>query len=382
MKQRLYNVSIVLPDHVRSNGHLAIEDGVISAIGEDSTDVKDSVDLKGAYLLPGLIDLHSDFIEKDVEPRPGAAFPYEYACLQSDARSASAGITTIFQSIAFGHEQRGLRSNDKARKLVETLAAVRDQCRVDTRLHLRYEIKDSESADIIENFIQRGECDLLSVMDHTPGAQLYADVEAWGASDGHFRWLEGHDPPYLSYERKRNAMQAWERMKRLASSAQQKRIPFASHDDKSRTRIELIKTLGATISEFPFSAEIARYEQQNGIASILGAPNAVRGSSHLNWLNAHNAAKTGLITCLCSDYHPTSLLAGVFQLANTGSAALHESVTLATKNPANVMGLSDRGEIAVGKRADLIAVSEWRGWPFVTHAWVKGKLTHASCNHE
>lgn len=376
MRTRFVNSTLVLRDELIHDSTLIVSEGRIESIGVSNSSVSNEINLNGLLLLPGLIDLHSDFIEKDVEPRKGVLFPMDYACQQADRRNASAGITTVFQSIAFGHETRGLRCNQRSKELVDALLAFRTRSLVDTRIHLRYEIADDESASIIKEYIQRDQCDLLSVMDHTPEAQLYADVEALGAQQGDFSWKEDVPIPTLSDERKEVVKESWTRMKHLAAIARECGIPLASHDDRTRTRIELMRSLGIAISEFPISMDIAEYERANEIHIMLGAPNAIRGGSHLNWVHAQDAAECGLIDSLCSDYYPTSLLAGAFQLAKKELLSIAEATRLITANPARATGLTDRGELKTGMRADLIVVDDSGNWPVVTQSWVAGARVH------
>lgn len=375
MKWSIVNARAVLPDRVLSNGTVRIEDGIIASAGEGPAGGEPAVDLDGQYLLPGFVDPHSDAIEKDAEPRPNVHLPLERAVDGAARRNAAHGVTTVFHGVSFGHETRGLRSTPLAARLVQTLAGFRGDGIIDNRILLRYEISSSNAFPVCLELIRNGMADLVSVMDHTPKAALYADVEEAARREGLISGGNGN-AGRLEGARLEAAARALERMKTLAETCREHGVPIGSHDDSSRARIALIQNLGMTLSEFPTNLDAARAAREAGIHAILGAPNVARGGSHLNWVDAAEAARHGLARCLCSDYHPAILPLALYTLVKNRVMRWHEAARLVSLNPALAAGLTDRGSIEPGKRADLCALAVSGGVPVVTRCWVAGRAVY------
>lgn len=369
---------IVLPDAVLEDSALLIEDGRIAAVEPAGGHRAQALDLQGQTLLPGLIDLHCDAIEKEVEPRSRVNFPVDFALAQVDRRNAMAGITTPYHALSFANREWGVRNNETATELARAVRALRGHGLVDNRVHVRYEITDSTAVPFIEALLDEGAADLLSVMDHSPGQGQFKTMEAY------LQYMMGNHG--LSRDEAEAAAQAKlhagdgasARVERLIGRARGAGVPTASHDDDSVHRIAAMRSLGVTISEFPITLDTAKAAVSCGLSTILGAPNVLRGGSQSGSMRAIDAIRAGVASCLCSDYQPSTLIAAVFVVAAQTELTLPQAAALVTANPADACGLADRGRIAPGLRADLTAVTVRGGLPQVSHVWSQGRLVCAT----
>jgi alpha-D-ribose 1-methylphosphonate 5-triphosphate diphosphatase len=358
----LTDAQLVLPDGVM-RGALRIEDGRIAEIVEGAPDAADVVPLNGWTILPGIIDLHGDMLERDIEPRPGALFPVELALYELDKRLAAAGITTAYAAVSFAWQQNDLRSQEKAQEIIRVINAKAPELLVDMRVHARFEVTNPATAPILEALIDAQQVHLVSIMDHTPGQGQYKNIPKY--VDFMTRWL-GFDPSKIGVDivdRITNAIEEkvaeprdWAIVAEVARLSRQHNIPLASHDDDTLEKVTEQHALGVTISEFPVSEEAARAARERGMYTIMGAPNAYRGASTSSNLSARDAIRKGLVDILATDYFPAAMLHSAFLLARNGELTLPEAVKLISQNPADAMGLHDRGRIAVGRRADLVLV--------------------------
>lgn len=358
----LTDAQLVLPDGV-IRGSLRLEDGYIAEVIEGAPNAADVVPLNGWTILPGIIDLHGDMLERDIEPRPGATFPVELALYELDKRLAAAGITTAYAAVSFAWQQNDLRSQEKAQEIIHVINAKAPELLVDMRVHARFEVTNPATAPILEALIDAQQVHLVSIMDHTPGQGQYKNIPKY--VDFMTRWL-GFDPSKIGVDivdRITNAIEEkvaeprdWGIVAEVARLARQHNIPLASHDDDTADKVAEQHTLGVTISEFPVSEEAARAARERGMYTIMGAPNAYRGASTSSNLSAREAICMGLVDILATDYFPAAMLHSAFLMARIGELPLHEAVKLISQNPADAMGLRDRGRIAVGRRADLVLV--------------------------
>jgi len=372
----LQNANIVLHEAVLDDSSLTIDDGRIIAINQPAPPGARCVDLCGKILMPGLIDLHCDALEKFIEPRPNVLFPLEFALAQADRATIAAGITTPFHAVAFSEGELGVRDIKLAAQIVREIGRRRGLC--DTHVHVRYEITDRTAQDPIRELLEDGAVQMISFMDHTPGQGQFKTLEAYALyiSRTYGRTLK--EAEGMAAQKLEDRKAGADRVAALARVAAARHIPLASHDDDSPERVELMASLGATISEFPINLETARAARAQGMATILGAPNVLRGRSQAGSLRALDAVLNGVADCLCADYVPSALLAACFRLTELAGLNLATAARLVTANPARAAGLHDRGEIAIGKRADLIAVDLVDGQPHVTQAWVNGHRAFAS----
>jgi len=376
--QYLTNATLVLPDTVLHDSALLIENGVIKAIEPIGVTNAHVFDLHGQTLMPGLIDVHCDAIEKEAEPRSKVLFPLDFAVAQVDRRNAMAGITTPYHGISFANNESGVRNNDTAAQVVRAIRAYRSSSLVDNRIHCRYEVTDETALPVIQSLLDEGCVDLLSVMDHSPGQGQFKTLEAY------LQYMIGNHA--MSRDEAESAarakLQARDgaivRVEALLEQAHRLGVPTASHDDDSVQRVATMRNLGVSMSEFPINMDTAKAAVSCGLPTILGAPNILRGKSQSGSMRAIDAVRAGVAGCLCSDYQPSTLIAAVFVVAAQTDLTLSQAVALVTANPADACKLADRGRLVPGLRADLVAVTQVGELPLVTHSWSAGRLVFSS----
>ena len=371
---------VVTPTRTIKNGSVLIEDGIIKDIHSAGPVIGDRiVDATGKTVLPGLIDIHGDDIEQHVEPRTGAKIDPQIAMRSADRANVLSGITTKLHAIAFEEAHEESRSIDRANALARIVTATEGLIG-DNRLHARSELADASEGEVAR-WIERGAVELVSLINHKPGT---------GQFDNEERFMERYSADGGLSEQsvnqlieKRRKIPPWlvaERGERLQSIAVSHGIPIASHDDESAVGVSANAALGTTISEFPLTTEAASEAKRLDMATVMGAPNLVRGASLWDNMSVRQAIDEGLVDIICSDYHPPSLLAAPF--VPTGEP-LHERVARVTKNPADVLGFERRGRIEQGARADLIIVDR-EPVPTVDSLLIEGReifSTDGRCSH-
>jgi alpha-D-ribose 1-methylphosphonate 5-triphosphate diphosphatase len=358
-------------------GAVQLRDGLIADISQGSVAKADS-DLAGTYLLPGLVELHTDHLESHYRPRPGVAWPAIGALLAHDAQIAAAGITTVFDALragTFDAETGGLRQANG--ELSQAIAQGRKtgMLRADHRIHLRCELPCPDTFDTAEELVENGLVDLLSVMDHTPGERQFVSLDKFRE---YYLGKKIMSPERLEVfileRREMNILHSDRNRRAIVNLAIARGLKLASHDDATLEHVAEAVADGVTISEFPTTEEAARAAHANGLAVLMGAPNLVRGGSHSGNIPTADVARAQCLDLMSSDYVPASLLHAAFALPQDVPAiTLPEAVTVVSRNPARVMGLDDRGEIAPGKRADLIEVRLMDGHPVVRTVWRAGE---------
>lgn len=374
MKTYLTNARIVLLNEVLENASLLIEDGAIASINPEVTQKAKVIDLAGKTVMPGLIDLHCDAVEKEIEPRPGTSFSMPFAIAQIDRRNAMAGITTPFHATSFAHAEWGVRNNKVAAEVVRSIHRFQPYALVDNRVHCRYEITDSTALPVLLDLLAENSVHLVSLMDHTPGQGQFKDLQAYQAYMVKNYRKTAAEAEEMASQKLQNAEGAQARIETLISKALYQNVQIASHDDDAPDRVQAMASMGVKLSEFPINLETAKAARNAGMFTIFGAPNILRGKSQSGSMKAIDAIEHRVASCLCSDYAPSTLLAAAFRVAEISELSLPEAVALVTYNPACSLQLTDRGEIAVGKRADLLAVQFVNGLPLVTATWVAGKM--------
>ena len=376
------NARMVLPDTVL-DGHLVVEQGRIRQILPADRAVPRQegfahLDAQGRYVLPGLVDIHSDAIEKEVQPRPNTLFPMRMAMVELEKKLAAAGITTMYHSLSLG-VGLSLRGEDKLLALIDEIVDYRRRrSMVRHLIHLRYELIHLEGIERVRERIDRGVVDYLSFMIHAPGIGQYnkpGSFEAYVMKNQGVTRAEAEDIARSALERKERVR--WDEVARIAEHAAQKGIAIASHDDDSPDMVDRYRRLGVTISEFPITLDVARYVRRRGMHVCVGAPNVIRGQSHDGNLSATEAIEDGSADLLCSDYHPPALLPAVFHLHGRGMP-LPEAVRMASLNPGNALGLGGTGAIREGYRADLLLIELMEGYPVVRSTLVDGVTVYSS----
>ena len=374
----LTHARVVLPDRVLEDGAVLIEDGVIAAVAPDGARAARELDLRGLTLVPGLIDLHCDAIEKEAEPRSKVLFPLDFAVAQVDRRNAAAGITTPYHALSFANSEWGVRNNETAAQVVRGVRAFHPHSLVDNRVHCRYEVTDATSVPVLRQLMDEGAVDLLSVMDHSPGQGQFKTLESYLQYMIGNHAMSREQAEATAHAKTRAKDGAVQRVETLLAHARGLGIPTASHDDDSIHRIATMRNLGVAMSEFPITLDTARAAVSCGLPTILGAPNVLRGKSQSGSMRAIDAIRAGVASCLCSDYQPSTLIAAAFAAAAQTELTLPQAMALVTANPADACGLSDRGRIAAGLRADLVAVAQVGALPLVGYTWSAGRLVFST----
>ncbi|MDD2703833.1 MAG: alpha-D-ribose 1-methylphosphonate 5-triphosphate diphosphatase [Acidocella sp.] len=364
------NARLILPEAVLHGG-LAIEHGRITGIGE----VTGGVDCEGDFLLPGLIDLHTDNLERQVLPRNNARWPSRSALAAHDSQCVAAGITTVFDALCLGDVGFEAARNDTFLAGLEDLRALSrlGALKAEHVLHLRCELPAAEMPRMLEEVIGDPLVRLLSIMDHTPGLGQYADAGRYRA----LRAAEGYsateiDAVFTAQLESHHKYAAANRALVLALAAAQG-LPVASHDDRTSAEITRNAADGIGIAEFPVSMEAARAARHANMQIIAGAPNIVRGGSHSGNVAVLDLVREGLVDALASDYVPASMLEAAFIAAAEAALPLHAAIALITSGPAEIAGLTDRGQLTPGLRADFIQVRVYGGLPVVRGVWRAGQ---------
>ena len=375
-KLYLTGARVVLADTVLEDGAVLIEDGIIAAINPESAAGAETFNLAGKTLIPGMIDLHCDALEKEVEPRPNVHFPLDFACAQADKRNAAAGVTTVFHALSFANEELGVRNNEFAAQVAKAVHAWNPHGLVDNRVHCRYEVTDPTAPEILLHLLANNEMHLLSVMDHSPGQGQFKDISAFRDYLARTYKKSEEELDVLMEKKLAQGEGAMGRIRLLVEAARTHGVHVASHDDDTSEKVEMLHDLGIGISEFPINLESARAAQARGMSTVFGAPNILRGKSQSGAMRALDAVMAGAADCLCADYHPATLIVAVFRLPELANITLADAVRLVSANPARAAGLPDRGEIAVGKRADLVSVAHINGLVQAGSVFSAGKLVY------
>jgi alpha-D-ribose 1-methylphosphonate 5-triphosphate diphosphatase len=368
------NVRLVLDRDVVS-GSIAIRDGLIAAI--DSGPARGE-DMGGDYLLPGLVELHTDHVESHYAPRPGVTWEALAAVQAHDLQIAGSGITTVFDALRVGTDE-GDRVNVSA--MLDLADAVdigrRDErFRADHRIHLRCEASSPDMLAGFEAFLARIPLGLVSVMDHAPGQRQFASMTAYRA---YYQGVTGMSETAfeLFVERRVSEADRHSAANRLAifAACRDRGIVVASHDDSTVEHVAEAIAGGVAIAEFPTTREAAGAAHDGGLKVLMGAPNLMRGGSHSGNVSTQELAETGTLDILSSDYVPSSLLAAMFRLPRlVPGVTLPDAVRSVTSVPAGVVGLADRGAIRPGLRADLVrARATAEGPPVVAGVWREGR---------
>ena len=370
----LTNARLVLEDRVLA-GSLVVRDGCIAEIGEGHS--ASGVDMDGDYIIPGLVELHTDHLESHYSPRPGVRWNAISAIQSHDAQIASSGITTVFDCLRLGSDEDDGFRNGEMRAIADALAQARaeNRLRADHLIHLRCEVS---AADVLEHFADFStdtQVRLASLMDHAPGQRQFQTMEQYtlyyktkrGLSDEAF----AH---FVNRRQEASARYSDTHRKALADACAERGITVASHDDATLDHVAEAVGFGVRLAEFPTSIEAAQASHKAGMSVLMGAPNVVRGGSHSGNIAATDLARAGVLDVLSSDYVPFSLIQAPFVLADEiDDLDLATAIRLVTATPAKTVGLDDRGSLTEGKRADLVRVRRDTGVPIIRSVWRQGE---------
>lgn len=357
-------------------GRITVEDGVITEIAEGCTVPDGAIDCRGDYVTPGLVELHTDNLERHMEPRPSVDWPHVAAMLAHDGELASVGITTVFDAMRVGSIHTGKGRYDKyARGLASEMMALRatGALRISHFLHLRAEICSETLLEELAEFTPDDRVGIVSLMDHTPGQRQFRDISKLkqyvakkrNMTDAEFDEHVSHLQGLQADHGARHLEGAVEEARRLGAV-------LASHDDTTETQVRESAAHGVGFAEFPTTVEAAQACRENGIAIMMGAPNVIRGGSHSGNVSALALAEFDLLDILSSDYVPGALLMSAWRLAALWQD-IPRAVRTVTEAPARAAGLADRGALRVGLRGDLLRVGMLGDLPAPRGVWSRGR---------
>jgi len=387
------NAAVVLADRILPRASVVIRDGLVADIvaGGSRSASPGTIDADGAYLIPGVIDLHNDNLEFEIHPRSSANLPLPFALATMERRLAAAGVTTEFHAISFQEQVRTGRTISDAGERAAFIAGYDDSPARAVRHHILHRL-DMRTPGVLGSALpslRRVRVPYVSLNDHTPGQGQYRDVErliAMADANRAMRSDETVDPEWYR-ERMRRGMEDTNTVpafyQTVAEAADHLPMIISTHDDDTVEKVDEQLLLGATVAEFPITVEAAAHARRHGMAIIVGAPNIVRGGSQSGNLPAAELVRQGLADIICADYHAPSLIPAAFRLVDDGLLGLSEAIRMITRAPALAVGLTDRGEIAPGQLADLCLVRrDGEGWPHVERTFVAGRESFAFLRYD
>lgn len=371
----LKNARVVLVNEI-VEGSLSFDEKGIRAIHAGSTEAP-GLDCEGDFIVPGLVELHTDNVERHFLPRPTAYWPNHTAAVMAhDHEIAGAGITTVFDSLSVGDYDG---SNSPRRELFGhmcdgiTAAMEHGLCKVEHLLHFRCELSDPHLLSTLEPLVEKHDVTLASLMDHTPGQRQWRDTSALKAFMKRTGLSDKEVDESLEERIKKGSQHTPENWKAVLKLFEGRNVTLATHDDTTIDDVDMGFEAGIKISEFPCSLEAAERAHKHGMTTIGGAPNIVRGGSHSGNVAIMDLARAGVLDALSSDYVPGALLQAVFMLSRDLDMPLHATIKLVTLNTARMVGMVDRGVIAEGKRSDIVRVRDFDGTPIVREVFAQGR---------
>ncbi len=373
------NAQLVLPDEV-VKGSLTSQQGLIQHMDQGHTSLPHAIDLQGDYLIPGLIEVHTDNFERHLMPRPKVRWDDAPALLAHDAEIAAAGITTVLDALGVGEADPDSVRGSEWDTVLNCISDFvnRGVLRADHFLHVRCELPAPNTLELFSPFAGHALVKMISVMDHTPGQRQWENIEhAWIYFSGKKGWTQEKFDERVAMAQDAQARYAKPHRAYLTQYCQENKIALASHDDTTVAHVEEAFAEGATVSEFPTTIAAAQAAKARHMLTIMGGPNVVRGGSHSGNVSAIELAKLGLVDILSSDYVPGSLMSATVRLTETTDLSLPQAVALVSRNPAQAIGLHDRGSLEAGLCSDLIQVRminlpDGRHQPIVRAVWRAG----------
>lgn len=358
-------------------GTVAVRDGLIHDVSQGRSQLAQAQDMDGDYLLPGLVELHTDNLEKYMNPRPGVDWPPESAVLAHDAQLVAAGITTVFDALSIGDVNP---KGDRLRQLpvmqqAITHAEQRGHTRAEHRLHLRCELSHEKTLDIFNELVESPLVQLVSVMDHSPGQRQFVRIEKYREYyQGKYHLSDAEMEDFIERQIENSRRYSDRYRRSIAHECRQRSLSLASHDDATLEHVQESAGYGMSIAEFPTTVEAAAVSHRLGLSVLMGAPNIVRGGSHSGNVAAAELAEKGVLDILSSDYYPASLLQAARRLADdTEGYDLPKAVRAISLAPARAAGLNDRGELRHGLRADMVRVRPHERQFVVNQVWRGGQ---------
>lgn len=377
---------MILENQILDHHCLVIEDGIITKIMEGS-DVSsyegaEILDANGAYVSPGFIDLHSDYIENVISPRPTAMMDFRIGLHECERILAIHGITTIYHSLSLYDDQvfgvKQIRKSHNTHEIIRLINAIESSnSLIRHRVHARLEIDHFEMIPVIEHLIETKQIHMLSLMDHTPGQGQYRDLEIYKQSVVGLKHLNDLDADVIIRQRQHKAKMTAESIDLLAKHAVDHGVILASHDDDSFEKLEFALSIKTSISEFPITLDVAKKAREIGLQTVAGAPNILLGASHSGNLSALEGIRNGVIDILTSDYYPSGLVHAVFAIHRELDLDLPAIIRMMTINPAKAVKLDTMiGSIALGKKADLLVIGGKHDMPAINTVIVGGQISY------
>lgn len=374
---RIFSRNMVTPAGPMA-GEIVCRDGVIHAVEPRTEPGRSATDWGHDVVIPGLVDIHTDNLEKHFQPRPGALWDAVGAAIAHDAQCAGAGITTVFDSLSLHGRKEGLDRKDALAPMIEgmDIAATEGLLRAEHLLHLRCEVTNPELLDLLNPHLDNRRLRLLSVMDHTPGQRQITNLDRLRA-DLVAEGMGAEEIAEVLAERTawRDQSAAPRNREAVFSIARKLGVPLASHDDATHDHVDEAHANGAVIAEFPVTMAAAKRSRDVGMKIFMGDPNFVRGGSHSGNLSARACAEVGVLDGITSDYIPLSMLRSAFMLTEAPfNWPIQDAIATVARTPALVCGLTDRGELAAGLRADFLRIRRSaQGWPTPREVWRAGQ---------
>ncbi|MEA9389664.1 alpha-D-ribose 1-methylphosphonate 5-triphosphate diphosphatase [Acerihabitans sp. TG2] len=370
------NVQLIL-EHEVVKGALDVREGVIHHMAEGTSQLPQALDGEGGWLLPGLIELHTDNLDKFFMPRPNVDWPAHSAMSSHDALMVANGITTVLDSVAIGDVRDGGHRSGTLQKMIDAIISSQHLglTRAEHRLHLRCELPHSSTLGLFEQLMTLPGVSLVSLMDHSPGQRQFVSPQKYREyTQGKYHLSDRQMDEYETQQIALSARWAAPNRQAIAAHCRARNITLASHDDATADHVKESHDLGSAIAEFPTTEAAALASHSLGLQVLMGAPNIIRGASHSGNVAAHQLAALGVLDILSSDYYPASLLDAAFRIAADPSnpLSLPQAVMLMTGNPARALGLLDRGQLTEGRRADLVLAHQHQDHVYVKNVWRQG----------
>jgi phosphonate metabolism protein PhnM len=369
------NFRMVLEDRIIHGALTLDENGKIIALEEDPHPRPGSEDGQGDWLLPGLVDVHTDNLERQVQPRSNVRWPSRSAFLAHDSQCAAAGITTVADALCVGDAGFESQRIQTLRDAVVDLTFLDEQglLRSDHVLHLRCELPTPNMQQLFETAMTQAPVHMISIMDHTPGVGQHANLDKFREGRRGDGYSEAELDQMIEEAQQRREIHSEINRHYLLEKLRGRGLQIASHDDRTVEEIQRNAVDGIRIAEFPVSMEAAQEARRLGMATVAGAPNVVRGGSHSGNVAVRDLVAAGLVDVLASDYVPHALLEAAFALTRMGLIKLPEAVQMVSLAPARMLGLEDRGALQIGMRGDLLRVRDFDNHPLLRAVWKAGE---------
>ena len=357
-------------------GTVVIKNGMIVEVSQGTSRLPQAINLEGRYLLPGLVELHTDNLEKYMMPRPGVFWPPHSAIISHDAQMVSSGITTVLDALSIGDISPGQKRLHNLKPMLEAIDnfSTENLNRADHYLHLRCEVGHPDTLNTFLEISNHQRVKLVSLMDHAPGQRQFTDLEQYRLYyQGKYDLTNQQMADFTKQQKENAALYSASHRDSISQYCRSNNLPMASHDDATVAHVQESATLGMVIAEFPTTDAAAATSHQHGLKVMMGAPNIVRGRSHSGNIAASTLADKGMLDILSSDYYPSSLLHAALNLTHHHSNySLPAAIRTISKAPAQSANFTDRGEIKIGLRADLIEMQLINNHPVIQQVWRKG----------